>query len=73
MIGGDWIAFGSVGSAPNVADLDRGRRVGNRADYQNLIRLSQMLNSVHFFAGYPVEPIDIHAVGPPSRRDLRPR
>ena len=48
-------------SAPNVADLDRGRRIGNRADYQNLIRLCQMLNPVHFFAGYPVEPIDIHA------------
>jgi trimethylamine--corrinoid protein Co-methyltransferase len=60
-IGGDWTAFGSVASAPNVADLDRGRRVGNREDYQNLIRLCQMLNSVHFFAGYPVEPIDLHA------------
>jgi trimethylamine--corrinoid protein Co-methyltransferase len=60
-IGGDWMAFGSVASAPNVADLDNGRRVGNRADYQNLIRLCQMLNPVHFFAGYPVEPIDIHA------------
>jgi len=60
-IGGDWTAFGSVASAPNVADLDRGRRVGNREDYQNLIRLLQMLNPVHFFAGYPVEPIDIHA------------
>jgi len=60
-IGGDWMAFGSVASAPNVADLDHGRRIGNRADYQNLIRLCQMLNPVHFFAGYPVEPIDIHA------------
>jgi trimethylamine---corrinoid protein Co-methyltransferase len=60
-IGGTWTAFGSVASAPNVADLDRGRRVGNREDYQNLIRLCQMLNPVHFFAGYPVEPIDIHA------------
>ena len=60
-MGGDWTAFGSVASAPNVADLDGGRRVGNRADYQNLIRLSQMLNSVHFFGGYPVEPIDLHA------------
>jgi trimethylamine---corrinoid protein Co-methyltransferase len=59
-IGGDWTAFGTVGSAPNVADLDRGRRIGNRADFQNLIRLGQMLNSVHFFGGYPVEPIDVH-------------
>jgi trimethylamine---corrinoid protein Co-methyltransferase len=66
VIGGDWIAFGSVASAPNVNDLDRGRRVGNRADYQDLIRLSQMLDVVHFFAGYPVEPIDIH----PSVRHL---
>ncbi len=60
-IGGDWVAFGSVASAPNVYDADRGRRVGNRADYQDLIRLSQMLDVVHFFAGYPVEPVDIHA------------
>lgn len=61
VIGGDWVAFGSVASAPNVYDADRGRRVGNRADYQDLIRLSQMLEVVHFFAGYPVEPVDIHA------------
>ncbi len=60
-IGGDSMAFGSVASAPNVYDADGGRRVGNRVDYQNLIRLCQMLTSVHFFAGYPVEPVDIHA------------
>lgn len=60
-IGGNNVAFGSVASAPNVFDMDGGRRVGNRADYQNLLRLSQALNSVHFLAGYPVEPIDIHA------------
>jgi trimethylamine--corrinoid protein Co-methyltransferase len=60
-IGGAWTAFGTVGSAPNVADLDRGRRVGNHADYQNLLRLAHMLNSVHFIGGYPVEPIDLHA------------
>src|SRR4051794_39993943 len=66
VIGGDFMAFGSVASAPNVADLDSGRRIGNHADYQNLLRLAQMLNSVHFLAGYPVEPIDIH----PSVRHL---
>ena len=53
-------AFGTVGSPPNVADLDRGRRIGNRDDYQNLLRLAQMLNAVHFLAGYPVEPVDLH-------------
>ncbi len=60
-IGGDHMAFGAVSSAPNVSDLDRGRRVGNRDDFQNLIRLAQMLDTVHFFGGYPVEPVDLHA------------
>lgn len=60
-IGGNWIAFGSVASTPNVADFDRGRRTGNRRDYQDLLRLCQMLTSIHFIGGYPVEPVDIHA------------
>ena len=60
-IGGDQMAFGAVSSAPNVSDLDRGRRVGNRDDFQNLVRLAQMLDTVHFFGGYPVEPVDLHA------------
>jgi len=59
-IGGEWIAFGTVGSPPNVADLDRGRRTGNREDFQNLLRLAQMLNAIHFLSGYPVEPVDVH-------------
>jgi trimethylamine--corrinoid protein Co-methyltransferase len=66
VMGGDYVAFGSVASAPNVFSLEGGRRVGNHADYQNLVRLGQMLNSVHFFSGYPVEPIDLH----PSIRHL---
>ena len=61
VVGGDMVSFGSVASAPNVYDADHGRRIGNRADYQNLIRLTHMLNTVHFLGGYPVEPIDIHA------------
>ncbi len=59
-IGGDRLAFGSVASAPNVADLDGGRRTGNRRDFQDLLRLVQSLHSIHFTGGYPVEPIDIH-------------
>lgn len=60
-IGGDHVAFGSVASAPNVADLDRGRRIGSRRDYQDLLRLVQTFTTIHFAAGYPVEPVDIHA------------
>ncbi len=59
-IGGDHLAFGSVASAPNAADLVGGRRTGNRHDFQNLLRLVQSLNSIHLTSGYPVEPVDIH-------------
>lgn len=65
-IGGDRLSFGTVASAPNVADLDGGRRTGNRRDFQNLCRLAHMLTSIHFIGGYPVEPVDIH----PSVRHL---
>jgi trimethylamine--corrinoid protein Co-methyltransferase len=60
-MGGRAAAFGSVASPPNVTDLDRGRRVGNRADFQDLLKLTQTFNCIHFNAGYPVEPVDIHA------------
>jgi trimethylamine--corrinoid protein Co-methyltransferase len=59
-LGGSWMAFGTVGSPPNASDLDRGRRIGNRDDYQAFLRLAQMLNPIHFLAGYPVEPVDLH-------------
>jgi trimethylamine---corrinoid protein Co-methyltransferase len=61
IIGGRHVAFGSVASAPNSFDRADGRRPGNKRDYQNFIRLGQSLDSIHFWGGYPVEPIDIHA------------
>ncbi|HVJ33913.1 MAG TPA: trimethylamine methyltransferase family protein [Terriglobia bacterium] len=64
--GKDYINFGSVASAPNVSDLDRGRRPGNFQDYSDLLRLAQSLNIVQFIGGYPVEPADV----PPSTRHL---
>jgi trimethylamine--corrinoid protein Co-methyltransferase len=65
-VGGDRISFGTVASAPSATDLDGGRRAGNRHDFQNFCRLAQMLTSIHFIGGYPVEPIDVH----PSIRHL---
>ncbi|MEX2008852.1 MAG: trimethylamine methyltransferase family protein, partial [Dongiaceae bacterium] len=64
--GGNNVNFGTVGSAPNVSDLDRGRRPGGFAEYCDLLRLCQSLNIVHFVGGYPVEPIDL----PPTSRHL---
>ena len=58
-IGGKSIINTMVSSAPNVSDLDRGRILGNFEDYTNLIKLGEMLNTVHAFGGYPVEPCDL--------------
>ena len=60
----------AVASAPNVSDLDRGRRPGNYADYCDLLRLVQSLNIIQFVgrlsgrAGRPA------AADAPSRRAL---
>ena len=65
-IGGRALAFSPVGSAPNVHDIDRGRRTGNREDFRNLVRLGQYFECIHLIGGYPVEPVDLH----PSIRHL---
>ena len=65
-IGDDVITYTSVASPPFVTGLGRDRRDGNREDYRNLLRMGQVLNSIHTVAGYPVEPMDLH----PSVRHL---
>jgi len=60
-IGGRNIVFGNVSSPPNCSDLDRGRRVGDRESFRDLLKLSQYFNCIHFTGGYPVEPVDLHA------------
>ena len=65
-IGGRHVAFGSVASAPNAFDRAGGRRPGAIADYRNFLRLGQTLDTIHFWGGYPVEPVEVH----PSVRHL---
>ncbi|MEK9861475.1 MAG: trimethylamine methyltransferase family protein, partial [Alphaproteobacteria bacterium] len=60
-LGGRHVVYSTVASAPNVSDLEGGRRVGTRPDFQNLLKLNQYFNCLHFVAGYPVEPVDLHA------------
>lgn len=59
--GGDFIHYGSASSAPNVIDLDRGRRPGTQADFEALVKLNQMLPTCGFHSGHPVEPMDTPA------------
>lgn len=66
-IGDGHIVFGNVSSPPNYMDLELGRKVtGTRAMNQNLLKLTQHFNCIHFAGGYPVEPVDLH----PSTRHL---
>ena len=59
--GGEFIHYGSASSAPNVIDLDRGRRPGTQADFESLVKLNQVLPTCAFHSGHPVEPIDTPA------------
>ncbi len=61
-MGGKHILFGNVSSPPNYFDLEIGKKVsGTRAQSQNLLRLTQHFNCIHFAGGYPVEAVDVHA------------
>ena len=60
-IGGNYVAFGSVASPPNFMEFDGTRHAGTRANFRDLLKLSQVFNIIHFISGYPVEPIDLHA------------
>lgn len=58
-IGGDAAVFGCVSSAPNCSGLGQERHSGTFEDFRNFVRLGHALNAVHFFGGYPVEPLDV--------------
>ncbi|MEM9438520.1 MAG: trimethylamine methyltransferase family protein, partial [Pseudomonadota bacterium] len=60
-IGGNNLLFGNVSSPPNYWDLETGKVPGTREQCQNLLKLTQYFNCIHFAGGYPVEPVDIHA------------
>lgn len=60
-IGGDYLSFFMMASAPNASCMDNGRRTGNRRDFQNFLKLSQQHHILHGNGGYPCEPVDVHA------------
>ena len=62
MVGGKYILFGNVASPPSYWDYKLKKKVsGTRRMCQDLLKLSQYFNCIHFIAGYPVEPVDLHA------------
>ena len=57
-IGNGGVVFSAVGGAPNVSDMDNGKRPGSMQDFENFLKLSQSYDIVHMVGGAP-EPIDI--------------
>ncbi len=60
-VGGRWITFGTVASTPHFMDRNGVRRAGDREGFRDFLKLAQQLDIIHYIAGYPVEPIDIHS------------
>ncbi|MEL6607815.1 MAG: trimethylamine methyltransferase family protein [Pseudomonadota bacterium] len=61
-VGGNSLLFGNVSSPPNYWDAEQNRKTpGTRKQCQDLLKLTQYFNCIHFAGGYPVEPVDIHA------------
>lgn len=57
-VGENHVAFCTVGGAPNVSDLDKGRRPGSLEDFRNLMRLAQAFDVIHMLAP-ATEPLDV--------------
>ncbi len=66
LIGGNHVAFSSVGGPAFCSDLDRGRRPGSHAELCDFLRLVQSLNILHQESGGPFEAMDL----PPETRHL---
>lgn len=60
-LGGNHINFAVVASPPNYWDLETGKVPGTREQCANLLKVAQVFNCIHLTAGYPVEPVDVHA------------
>jgi len=58
-LGGNHTVFAPVYGPPFVRDLDKGRRYAMIEDFQNFVKLSYMLPSLHHSGGTVCEPTDL--------------
>lgn len=65
-VGYGHMGFLSVASPGFSWDIERGKRPGDFATFQELVILSQSFGCIHGFGGYPVEPLDV----PPAWRHI---
>ncbi len=58
-VGGNIVNFGPVSGAPNISDMEGGRRYGDLEGFRNILRLTHTLGVLHWQGGIVVEPVDI--------------
>ena len=58
-VGGNVVNFGPVSGAPNISDMDTGRRYGDIEGFRNILRLTHTLGVLHWQGGIVVEPVDL--------------
>jgi trimethylamine---corrinoid protein Co-methyltransferase len=58
-VGGNVVNFGPVSGAPNISDMESGRRYGDLEGFRNILRLTHTLGVLHWQGGIVVEPVDL--------------
>ena len=58
-VGGNVVNFGPVNGAPNISDLESGRRYGDLEAFRNILKLTHRLGILHWQGGIVVEPVDV--------------
>jgi trimethylamine---corrinoid protein Co-methyltransferase len=58
-VGDNVVNFGPVNGAPNIRDLEGGRRYGDIAAFRNILKLTHALGVLHWQGGIVVEPVDV--------------
>ena len=59
VIGDNVVNFGPVNGAPNIRDLEGGRRYGDLEAFRNILKLTHALGILHWQGGIVVEPVDV--------------
>jgi trimethylamine---corrinoid protein Co-methyltransferase len=58
-VGGNTVNFGPVNGAPHIRDAIGGRRYGDLAGFETILKITQTLGVVHWQGGVVVEPVDL--------------
>jgi len=58
-VGDNVVNFGPVNGAPNIRDLEGGRRYGDIESFRNILKLTHALGILHWQGGIVVEPVDV--------------